>query len=106
MPKNWYQLREGHYAQVIAMGVWLVVATIISLAYTSQLLSSLTAKEYEPHVDYIDDVISNNYDFLIPKSFLLEALKKDPRPAVQLALKNQLTAYPFKGFHPPWVIDK
>ena len=44
VPKNWYQLREGHYAHVIAMGVWLVVATIISLAYTSQLLASLTAK--------------------------------------------------------------
>ena len=45
MPKNWYQLREGHYAHVVAMGVWLAVATIISLAYTSQLLASLTAKE-------------------------------------------------------------
>ena len=45
VPVGWYQLKEGHYAQVIAMGMWLMVATIISLAYTSQLLSSLTAKE-------------------------------------------------------------
>ena len=87
------------------MGVWLAVATIISLAYTSQLLASLTAKEYEPPVDYIEDVLDNEYSFLCPESFLLGTLKKDPRSQVRIAVEKHLTSYPFKGVHPPWVIN-
>ena len=62
-------------------------------------------KEYEPPVDRVEDVLDREYGFLCAESFLLGTLRRDPRPQVRIAVEKHLTSYPFKGVHPPWVIN-
>ena len=72
----------------------------------SVLLSSLTKMEYEKPVNSIQDVLDNNYKFLVAGGTrILEALKKDPREQIKTAMQNHLVVYPFRGVHPPWVIE-
>ena len=103
---KWLRLRRGKYAESIAMISWLIATTFLTLCYLSVLLSSLTKKEYEKPVDFIQDVLENDYKFLVPGGTrILEALKKDPRPKIKTAMQKRLVTFPYHGVHPPWVID-
>ena len=106
MPQKWLELQEGRYAEIIAMTSWLIAATFLTLCYLSVLLSNLTRKEYETPVDYIGDVLENNYEFLVPGGTrILGVLQKDPRKKFKTAMQTRLVAFPFRGVQPPWVID-
>ena len=104
--EKWLELKEGKYAESIVMTSWLISTTFLTLCYLSVLLSNLTRKEYEKPVDFIEDVLENDYKFLVPGGTrILEALKKDPRPEIKTAMQSRLVTFPYRGVHPPWVID-
>ena len=103
---KWLVLKRGKYAETIAMTSWLIATTFLTLCYLSVLLSNLTKMEYEKPVDFIQDVLDNDYKFLVPGgTHILEALKKDPRPKIKIAMQKRLVVFPFRGVRPPWVTD-
>ena len=105
VPSHWMELKQGQYARVFAMGIWALAAVVLTSAYLSVLLSSLTIKEYEEPIDKVETVLEKGYQFLVPGGTrILLALKKDPRPAVKSLMEKHLIEFPFRGFHPPWVI--
>ena len=99
-------LKRRKYAETIAMTSWLIGTTFLTLCYLSVLLSNLTKKEYEKPVDFIQDVLEKDYKFLVPGGTrIFEALQKDPRPKIKTAMQKHLVTYPFRGVHPPWVMN-
>ena len=106
VPSEWMEWKKGQYAQVFGMAVWAMAAVVLTSAYLSMLLSSLTIKEYEEPIDKVENVLEKGYGFLVPGGTRISlALKKDPRPAVKALMQNHLIEFPFRGFHPPWVIE-
>ena len=104
MPVNWLELKEGRYAEIIAMTSWLIAVTFLTLCYLSVLLSNLTRKVYEKPVDYIEDVLENDYKFCVPGGTrIFGVLQKDPRKEFKDVMQNRLVAFPFRGVQPPWV---
>ena len=104
--KKWLELREGKYAEVIAMTSWLIATTFLTLCYLSLLLSNLMRKEYEKPVDFTGDVLEKEYKFFVPGGTTVhEALKLDPRSDIQTLLGTRLVTYPYRGVHPKEVID-
>ena len=88
------------------MTSWLIGTTFLTLCYLSVLLSNLTKKEYEKPVDFIQDALEKDYKFLVPGGTrIFEALQKDPRPKIKTAMQKHLVTYPFRGVHPPWVMN-
>ena len=63
-------------------------------------------KEHENPVDFIEDVLQNNYQFFVPGGTrILGALKKDPRPELKTVMQTRMVTFPYRGVTPTWVID-
>ena len=88
---NW---RESQTIRIL-YATWLLAVVVIATSYTSSFYSILTLPEYEPPVDYIEDIL----DIATTDKAQLITLKGSSYYADFVFAKPETTAYYLIGKH-------
>ena len=57
LPARLYRFQQSSWGRQLIVGIWLLLGTLLSFCYRSNLLSSLCIVEYEKPYDTIDDLL-------------------------------------------------
>ena len=102
--KHWIQ-REGFKIRKILILKWMLLGSIITMAYKSTLLSSLITVRYERPIDTIMDLERSGLPALLPNNTPLQTMfATDPRRVMQ-KVYNKSLVYPFDGTPPMFIFE-
>ena len=78
------------------------LGNVITMAYKSNLLSSLTAIRYEETIDTLNDLLDSDLGVLLPNNTAVHKMfASDPRSIMKKIYKKS-HIYPYRGTIPPY----
>ena len=93
LPFPWF-FRESFSARAIIIFIWLLMASVLALAYESNLLAILATIRYEKAIETAEDLWNSDAVIALPTGNVLEVLfKTSPNPYVQKLYNNKLITY-------------
>ncbi len=93
IPLKWFNIRATGQGKLLLF-LWLPLATVLSSAYESNLLSSLVSISYEKPLETFQDVLDGQVPFyMLGKSILTPLMKYNTRPVVRQVFENNLLKY-------------
>ena len=96
-PNNWIN-RHGFMTRKRVILQWLFLGHILTLGYTSTLLSTLIPIRYEGTIDTLQDMAESGLPFTIPHSTSLhKLLATDPRPTMMKIYKRKYLMDPVRN---------
>ena len=106
LPARWITIHPMNKARTATVLTCLLFGLWIGYFYTSQLLSSLVAKDYERPINSIDDLIqSQHYLYVADGTVIQGVLDNHPRADVRNLMMDKGQRFPFRGLFPKYVLE-
>ena len=96
---HWIE-REGFKIRKVLILKWLFLGNVITMAYKSNLLSSLVTIRYERTIDSLKDLLDSDMGVLLPNNTAVHKMfASDPRSIMKKIYKIS-HVYPYHGTVP------
>ena len=98
---HWIE-REGFKIRKLLILKWLLLGNVITIAYKSNLHSSLITIRYEGTIDTLNDLVDSDLGVLLPNNTPTHMMfASDPRPTMKKIYKKS-HVYPYHGTPPSY----
>ena len=106
LPPHLIAIPHKNGARVVPVLISLLFGLWIGRFYSSQLLSSLVAKDYESPIDSIEDLLRSQLLLYVADGTVIQGvLDNHPRADVRKLMKEKGQRFPFRGLFPKYVLE-